>query len=215
MRKRILSIVGAAALTLGVTACSSSSDTGSTESIRATGGFWGVHGAQGASEADPPMSLTAIAERADLVVLGTVSGAEEGKDYTEEGKPPNRTSNLSIGVEQSSDTGVSEAVVEITRDTATSLTDIQDNLPKGRYVFYLSTWYDGPDGPVYRCASPAKCVVGVEEGDLETPRDPEAAEELQVPAEADQEKAAKNDSLTVEQVYDLSAEAVPASGSAS
>ncbi|CAM5690664.1 hypothetical protein SBADM41S_06888 [Streptomyces badius] len=32
MRMRILSIVGAAALTLGVTACSSSSDTGSTES---------------------------------------------------------------------------------------------------------------------------------------------------------------------------------------
>ncbi|MCQ1575748.1 hypothetical protein [Streptomyces parvus] len=161
------------------------------------------------------MSLTAIAERADLVVLGTVSGAEEGKDYTEEGKPPNRTSNLSIGVEQSSDTGVSEAVVEITRDTATSLTDIQADLPKGRYVFYLSAWYDGPDGPVYHCASPAKCVVGVEEGDLETPRDPEAAEELQVPAEADQKKTAKNDTLTVEQVFDLSAEAVPASGSAS
>lgn len=52
-------------------------------------------------------------------------------------------------------------------------------MPKGQYVFYLMCWYQGPDGPVYRCASPAKCVVGVNGGALETPRDPEAAKELQ------------------------------------
>lgn len=58
----------------------------------------------------------AITERSELVVLGSIAGAEEGKDYGEEGKPTNHTSNLTIKVERASSPDVSEAVVEFTRN---------------------------------------------------------------------------------------------------
>ncbi|MCH0540080.1 hypothetical protein I3F58_10975 [Streptomyces sp. MUM 203J] len=191
-----------AAVTLGVllagTACSAdggtraddtrtdSSRTGGErqDSAAAPAGFWGAHPGRGAAEADAPESLTELADRSDLVVLGTIAGAEEGRDYTDPGKPPNRTSNIGIRVEKSSKPGVTEAVVEFTREPGAELNDIAADLPGGRYVFYLTSWYQGPDGPVYSCASAARCVVSAEGGKLETPRDPEVAEELAEGTEA-------------------------------
>ncbi|MFJ1671503.1 hypothetical protein ACIOK4_34960 [Streptomyces bottropensis] len=108
-------------------------------------------------------------------------GAEGGKDYGKEGKSTNHTSNLTIKVERASSPDVSEAVVELTRNPGSNLSDVVDDLPKGRYVFYLKSWYKGDDGPLYRCASAAKCLVGVTDGSLTTPREPESAEDLTQP----------------------------------
>ncbi|MDW8807475.1 hypothetical protein P1P68_22470 [Streptomyces scabiei] len=199
-----------AALALGLTACGSTDDKAA-----GTPGFWEAHAVTGASEVDPPTSVPAIAERSELVVLGSIEGAEEGKDYGEEGKPTNHTSNLTIKVERASSPDVSEAVVEFTRNPGSGLTDVVDDLPKGRYVFYLTSWYKGDDGPVYRCASAAKCLVGVTDGTLTTPREPEAAEDLAPPEEsagASKIAAADDDAtLTLEDVYTISAAAVPSS----
>lgn len=206
-------IAAAAALGLTLTACGSTDEeaVGSPGSA-ATPGFWAAHSVAGASEADPPTSLPEISERSDLVVLGTIGGATEGKDYTEAGKPPSRTSNLTIRVERSSSPEVSEAVLEFTRNPGSSLSDVVDDLPTGRYVFYLASWYEGKDGPVYRCASAAKCLVGVTDGSLATPREPDAAEDLSQPkASAGASRAAAADgdaTLTLEDVYAISAAAM-------
>ncbi|WP_149183055.1 hypothetical protein [Streptomyces sp. TRM49041] len=175
------------AVLLAATACSA--DGGGTraddtrvgdrgDGAAAPAGFWGAHAGSGSSEADPPASLPELADRSDLVVLGTIAGAKEGKDYTDPGKPSNRTSNIDIRVEKSSKPGVTDAVVEFTRAPGVELNDIVADLPKGQYVFYLTSWYQGPEGPVYSCTSAARCVVSAEGGTLRTPRDPEVAQEL-------------------------------------
>ncbi|MFE7774002.1 hypothetical protein ACFU5O_08885 [Streptomyces sp. NPDC057445] len=166
------------AVLLATTGCGSGPESDDAPARSASGGFWDTHATAAASEVDPPTSIPDLASRSELVVLGTVGGAREGKDYTEAGKPPNRTSNIDIRVEKSSKPGVTGAVVEFTRAPGTELNDIVADLPKGKYVFYLTSWYQGPDGPVYSCASAAKCVVSAKDGVLQTPRDPEAAEEL-------------------------------------
>ncbi|GAA2496286.1 hypothetical protein [Streptomyces gobitricini] len=168
------------AVLLSTAACSSGTPRaeGTPDTPAASGGFWGAHAGAAASEANPPTSVPDLAGRSDLVVLGTITGAEEGKEYTDPGKPANRTSNVRIAVEKSSKPGVTEAVVEFTRDPAHDLNDITDDLPEGKYVFYLTSWYEGPDGPVHSCASTAACVVSAKDGALETPRDPEIAREL-------------------------------------
>ncbi|MEN8651236.1 hypothetical protein ABCR94_11470 [Streptomyces sp. 21So2-11] len=203
-----------AALVFGATACTSAEGGGGAAPDKSGGdavsqSFWGTHSTPAASEADPPTSVTGIAERADLVVLGNFGGVKEGRNYSEDGKPANRTSNLDLRVEKSSKAGVDKAVVEFTRNPGSQLKDIVEDLPKGRYVFYLKSWYEGPDGPVYRCASPAKCVVGVADGALETPRDPGAAEDLSEPAAAARQSSGTDGTLTLETVYSQSAAAVP------
>lgn len=184
MRSRIVKVAGiAAAVVLGAAGCSSGSDDRGSDrgagSSAAGEGFWGAHGADGTSEANPPASVEALSQRADIVVLGTITGVGEGKDYTDAGKAPNHTSNLVLRVDRASGATLTSALLEVTRAPVATLKDVAGDLPKGQYVFYLKRWYEGPDGPVYRCASPAKCVVGVNDGALETPRDPEAAKELQ------------------------------------
>ncbi|WKX70622.1 hypothetical protein [Streptomyces sp. XD-27] len=216
IRTRIAPVAGAvataAAVMLGAAACSSNTQEAKQET-KAGGetGFWAAHASAAGLEAAPPASVTDVAARSDLVVLGTVSGATEGRDYSEKDKPPNRTSNVAIKVERSSDPGVERAVVEFTRHPGDELSDVVGGLPKGSYVFYLSAWYEGPDGPVYRCASAGSCVVGVENGALKTPRDPEAARELGPAAKARPRTAAADKPLTVEDVFAKSAGAVPGS----
>ncbi|ORT58535.1 hypothetical protein [Streptomyces sp. CB03238] len=171
------------AVLLATAACSSGTpqadgERGTSTATKASGDFWGAHAGAAASEVDPPTSVPDLASRSDLVVLGTITGAKEGKDYTEPGKPPNRTSNVEIEVEKASKPGVTGAVVEFTRDPGHNLKDITASLPKGKYVFYLTSWYEGPDGPVYSCASTASCVVAAKDGALQTPRDPQTAHEL-------------------------------------
>ncbi|RST13418.1 hypothetical protein E2C00_09650 [Streptomyces sp. WAC05374] len=171
------------AVLLGTAACSSGTqpadkERGTSGATKASGGFWGAHAGAAASEANPPASVPDLASRSDLVVLGTITGAEEGKEYADPGKPVNRTSNVRIKVAKSSKPGVTDAVVEFTRDPGHDLKDITGSVPQGSYVFYLRSWYEGPDGPVYSCASTASCVVAAKDGALQTPRDPEAAQEL-------------------------------------
>ncbi|MEV3990348.1 hypothetical protein AB0J57_15715 [Streptomyces sp. NPDC049837] len=171
------------AVLLATAACSSGTpkadgEQGTSNATKASGDFWSAHAGAAASEANPPASVPDLAGRSDLVVLGTITGAKEGKDYTDPGKPANRTSNVEIKVEKSSKPGVTGAVVEFTRDPGHNLKDITDSLPKGKYVFYLTSWYEGADGPVYSCAATAACVVAAKDGALQTPRDPEAAHEL-------------------------------------
>ncbi|WP_431044149.1 hypothetical protein ACQUSR_21125 [Streptomyces sp. P1-3] len=206
-------VAAAAAVMLSAAACSSSTQETKQETKADTrdSGFWEAHASAAGVEVEPPASVTDIAERSGLVVLGTVSGATEGRDYSEQGKPPNRTSNIAVNVERSSDAGVKRAVVEFTRHPGDDLSDVVNDLPKGTYVFYLSPWYEGPDGPVYRCASAAGCVVGVENGALKTPRDPEAARELGPAAKARPRTAVADEPLTVEDVFAKSAAAVPGS----
>ncbi|MFD3472001.1 hypothetical protein ACFWWM_37860 [Streptomyces sp. NPDC058682] len=212
MRSRIVRGAGiAAAVVLGAAGCSSGpGDTGSDRSAGSSAagqGFWGAHGADGTSEANPPASIEALAQRADIVVLGTVTGVGEGKDYSDAGKAPNRTSNLVLRVDRSSGATLTSALVEVTRAPVTTLKDIAGDMPKGQYVFYLKRWYEGPDGPVYRCASPAKCVVGVNEGALETPRDPEAANELQSSSKGLPQSSGSSRSLNVEDLFTASTNA--------
>ncbi|MFF8832565.1 hypothetical protein [Streptomyces sp. NPDC015131] len=182
-RKRLgPAAAGAAALAvlLSTAACSSGAPEAgrAPEATAAPAGFWGAHAGAAASEANPPADVADLAGRSDLVVLGTVTGAEEGKEYADPGKPVSRTSNIRIAVDKASRPGVKEAVVEFTRDPAHDLKDVTGKLPQGQYVFYLTSWYEGPDGPVYSCAATSACVVAAKDGVLETPRDPEAAKEL-------------------------------------
>ncbi|MFE9479756.1 hypothetical protein ACFYNM_14290 [Streptomyces spororaveus] len=205
MRSRIARVAGvAAAVLLGAVGCSSGSGGGSAAQGQ---GFWGAHGADGPSEANAPASIEALAQRTDLIVLGTITGVEEGRDYTDPGKAPNRTSNLVLQVDRASGGKPATALVEVTREPVTALKDISDALPKGQYVFYLKNWYEGPDGPVYRCASPAKCVVGVNDGVLETPRDPDAAQELQSSSKGLTQSSGNGKPLSVEDLFTASTSA--------
>lgn len=140
-------------------------------------------------------------------------GAEEGKDYGEEGK--NHTSNLTIKVERASSPDVSEAVVEFTRNPGFR-PDRRRRRPAERPLRLLrDVLAQGGRRTVYRCASAAKCPVGATDGSLTTPREPEAAEDPTQPEEsagASKIAAADDDAtLTLEDVYTISAAAVPSS----
>ncbi|MEV6240800.1 hypothetical protein [Lentzea sp. NPDC051838] len=196
---RTLLLVGAAALAL--TACSSTPAPG----------FWDAHTVQG-SMPEEPDTVEQLAAQSTLVVLGTIDGVTEGREYTDPGKPAHRTSNVAIQVEKSSRAGVSQAVVEFSRQPETALPDVVSTLPKGKYVFYLQHWYDGPDGPVYGCTSVGMCAVGVDGGSVATPRDPGLAEDMRAEGRVPvKNQAPSPDGLTVEQIFSTSAAAVPAS----
>lgn len=62
------------------------------------------------------------------------------------------------------------AVVEFTRDPGHNLKDITADLPKGEVRLHLTSWYEGPDGPVYSCASTASCVVAARTAPSRRPR---------------------------------------------
>ncbi|NKE61458.1 hypothetical protein FXN61_33735 [Lentzea sp. PSKA42] len=201
MSMRTLFLVGAAALAL----------TGCSSAPVAAPGFWDAHTVQG-SMPEEPETVEDLASQSQLVVLGTIGGVTEGKEYTDPGKPAHRTSNVGINVEKSSKAGVSQAVVEFSRSPETALSDVATSLPKGRYVFYLQHWYDGPDGPVYGCTSVAMCVVGVDGGTFATPRDPHLAEDMRAEGRVPvKNQAPSPDGLTVEQIFTSSAASVPAS----
>ncbi|MFD7926576.1 hypothetical protein, partial [Streptomyces sp. NPDC059742] len=127
---------------------------------------------------------TFVAAMVPAPALRAAPPTADRKDYTDAGKAPNRTPNLALRVDRSSGATLTSASVEVTRAPVTTLKDIAGDLPKGQYVFFLKHWYESPDGPVYRCASPAKCVVGVNDGALETLRDPEAAKNSSPPRRA-------------------------------
>ncbi|MDX8030869.1 hypothetical protein SK803_11635 [Lentzea sp. BCCO 10_0856] len=198
---RTLLLVGAAALAL--TACSSTP--------AASPGFWDAHTVQG-SMPDEPETIEQLASQSQLVVLGTINGVTEGKEYTDPGKPAHRTSNVAIQVEKSSNPNISKAVVEFSRQPETTLTDVASGLPQGKYVFYLQHWYDGPDGPVYGCTSVGMCAVGIDGGSISTPRDPGLAEDMRSEGRVPMKNQAPSpDGLTVDQIFTTSAAAVPAS----
>ncbi|MFS8101309.1 hypothetical protein LFM09_29705 [Lentzea alba] len=197
---RTLLLVGAAALAL----------TGCSSTPAASADFWDAHTVHG-SMPEEPDTVEDLASQSQLVVLGTIGGVTEGKEYTDPGKPVHRTSNVAIKAEKASRAGVSQAVVEFSRSPETALSDVAASLPKGRYVFYLQHWYDGPDGPVYGCASVGMCVVGVDGGSFTTPRDPGLAEDLRAEGRVPlKNQAPSPDGLTVEQIFTSSAASVPA-----
>ncbi len=202
---RTMLLVGAAALAL--TACSSTPAPTPT----ATPGFWDAHTVQG-SMPDEPETVEQLAAQSQLVVLGTINGVTEGKEYTDPGKPAHRTSNVAIQVDKSSKPGVSKAVVEFSRQPETTIADATSALPKGKYVFYLQHWYDGPEGPVYGCTSVAMCVVGVDNGAISTPRDPDLSEDMRSEGRVPMKNQAPSpNGPTVDQIFTDSAAAVPAS----
>jgi hypothetical protein len=145
--------------------------------------FWSAHAVASGSEGELILSADELAIRADLIVTGKIGAVAEGKDYTEAGKPPRRTTNVTVPVMDSTTGTVSPVVVEFTRSPLVADDAAGTTLPKDDYVWYLSIWYEGEDGPVYRCTSPSYCAIGVEKGDLVTPRDPPAADQLAVPDE--------------------------------
>ena len=124
---RTMLLVGAAALAL--TACSSPSTPAASPD------FWDAHTIQG-SMPEEPDTVEDVAAKSQLVVLGTIDGVTEGKDYTDPGKPAHRTSNVAIQVEKSSKPGVSKAVVEFSRQPETTLPDMAAALPKMRESRY-------------------------------------------------------------------------------
>lgn len=196
---RTLLMVGAAALAL--TACSSRP--------AATPDFWDAHTVEG-SMPEEPETVEELASQSQLVVLGTIGGVTEGKDYTDPGKPAHRTSNVAIQVEKSSTPGISKAVVEFSRQPETTLADAASALPQGKYVFYLQHWYDGPDGPVYGCTSVGMCAVGVNGGSFATPRDPGLAEDMRAEGRVPMKNQSPSpDGLTVDRIFSTSAAAVP------
>jgi len=194
---RILSLVGIALVAL-LPACSSAS---------AGPDFWETHAVRG-TLVEEPETVEELASQSQLVVLGTIGNVTEGKEYTDPGKPVHRTSNVAIQVEKSSKAGVSSAVVEFSRQAETSLEDATAGLPKGRYVFYLQHWYDGPNGPVYACTSVGMCVVGVDGGAMSTPRDPHLAEEMRSEGRVPMQQPSAD--LTVDKLFTTSSAAVPA-----
>lgn len=201
---RISFLVGAAALVL--TACSSTP----APAPAAAPGFWDAHAVHG-SMPEEPETVEELASQSQLVVLGTIGGVTEGRDYTDPGKPAHRTSNVAIQVEKANRAGVPQAVVEFSRQPETALADVASALPKGRYVFYLQHWYDGPDGPVYSCTSVGMCAVGVDGGSVTTPREPGLAEDLRAEGRVPvKHQAPSPDGLTVDRIFVDSAAAVPA-----
>lgn len=184
-----------ASCTSGTDAPSAGSEQGS-----ARASFWASHSASIGLEADPPATLNELTDRSDVVALAEITGVTEGRDYTDPGKPPNRTSNLSLSVGRVVGVGKNSGTltVEFSRSPLTTLESVAASLPHGQFVFYLKPWYNGEAGTVYRCTSTSRCVLGAERGQVATPRGPVAASELALP------QGLGAQPLTVDQLFDES-----------
>ena len=172
MRTRAAAVLTTLLALGGLTACASS--TSPTTAAPAGGDFWAVHAVSGTEEVDRPASVTELAQRSDVVVLGHVTSVAAGRDYTQPGKPADLTQNVTITGSRSQPAGAS-FVLEMGAPQAGSTAAA---LPKGDYVFYLTRWYVAADGTqVYNCTSPALCVIGG--APLTSVRAPEALAGLQ------------------------------------
>jgi hypothetical protein len=170
VRVKLLGVV--AALVLSCPACASDQSGGEPTAKGAH--YWARHSAGAALEVDRPLSIAVLAQRSDVVVLGRVSASGDGRDYSQPGKGPNKTVNLTVASAQSAPSKAGYYVLEIDASPTAEVGDI----PDGDYVFYLTKWYVGADGTqVYRCTSAALCVIGG--SPLSTVRAPEAAVDLQ------------------------------------
>lgn len=146
-------------------------------------GFWVSHTAAVGVEADMPDSLEGLGEKADLVVTGRIVGYAEGRDYTDPGRAPNRTGNVVVEIAKShpSTAAASGRVrVEFTRAPLVSAAEASAQLPAEELVFFLTDYYEDAEGPVYRCTSPALCVLGVDKGSPSSKREPAASERLRL-----------------------------------
>lgn len=142
--------------------------------------FWQAHSAGVGLEADRPGSLGELGGKADVVALGRITGYREGRDYTDPGRPPNKTGNVEIAVQKSSsDVRLPGTLrVEFTRHPLMTADEAKKALPGGEFVFFLTDWYSDEKGAVYRCTSPSLCVLGIDDGQLISLRESDAAIDL-------------------------------------
>ncbi|MFT3970536.1 MAG: hypothetical protein QM695_09705 [Micropruina sp.] len=142
--------------------------------------FWQAHGAGVGREVDRPTSLKELGGKVGVVALGRITGYAEGRDYTDPGRPPNKTGNVEIAVQKSSsDVRLPGTMrVEFTRHPLMTADEAKKALPEGEFIFFLTDWYSDEKGAVYRCTSPSLCVLGVDDGQLISLREPDAAIDL-------------------------------------
>jgi hypothetical protein len=146
----------------------------SNPSASSGGQFWADSANLSGLEAHRPTSLKDLAKASDLVVVGTISAVKEGRDYSEAGKAPNRTKDISIKVERSAPLTADVVVFEVGSATV----EAAAVPPAGRFVFFLQDAYSTAKGPVYGCTSPALCVFGLSQP-VTSVRDPQAGRELE------------------------------------